>query len=124
VPVAAPRFVAAVAPRAGETFLTAGSQDRFYGTLLDQTLRQHGISTLILAGWRENGSVLYTAVGASLRNYTVIVADDATSAAHDYDVAIGRYQLLTQLHANAANAPLKPAAVTLSRTDLITLVSP
>jgi hypothetical protein len=49
-----------------------------------------------------------------------VVPDDATSAAKDYDVAIGRYQLLTQLNANAANEPLKKGAVTLSRTDLIT----
>ncbi len=45
--------------------------------------------------------MLYTAIGATLRNYTVVVADDATSAAHDYDIAIGRYRLLTQLNANA-----------------------
>lgn len=57
-------------------------------------LRRHGVSTLILAGWRENGSVL--------------------------DIAIGRYQLLTQLSNNAKNEPLKKGAVTLSRGDLIT----
>jgi nicotinamidase-related amidase len=96
-----------------------GAQDRFFGTLLDQLLRKRNIATLILAGWRENGSVLYTAVGATIRNYTVVVADDATSATQDYDVAIGRYQLLTQLNANPNNEPLKKAAVTLSRTDLI-----
>ena len=83
-------------------------------------LRRHGITTLILAGWRINGSVLYTAVGANLRNYTVVVAEDATSATTDYDIAIGRYQLLTQLNNNAKNEPLKKGAVTLSRSDLIT----
>jgi hypothetical protein len=36
------------------------------------------------------------------------------------DVAVGRYQLLTQLSSNAANEPLKAKASTLSRTDLIT----
>ena len=75
---------------------------------------------LILAGWRENGSVLYTAVGANLHNYTAVVAEDATSATTDYDIAIGRYQLLTQLNNNAKNEPLKKGAVTLSRGDLIT----
>ena len=43
-----------------------------------------------------------------------------TSASTDYDVAIGRYQLLTQLSNNAKNEPLKKGAVTLSRGDLIT----
>ena len=74
---------------------------------------------MILTGWRENGSVLYTAVGASLHNYTTVVAEDATSASSDYDVAIGRYQLLTQLANNAKNEPLKKGTVTLSRGDLI-----
>lgn len=119
-PVAQPPFLGPVAPITGERVITGGSQDRFFGTLLDQMLRQRSIVTLVLAGWRENGSLLYTAVGATIRNYTVVVADDATSATQDYDVAIGRYQLLTQLNANANNEPLKKRAVTLSRTDLIT----
>jgi nicotinamidase-related amidase len=119
-PVSQPSFLPAVAPHAGDTVFTGGAQDRFYGTLLDQWLRKRGITTLVLSGWRENGSLLYTAVAANLRGYTVVVADDATSAAQDYDVAIGRYQLLTQLNANPKNEPLRKGAVTLSRTDLIT----
>jgi nicotinamidase-related amidase len=119
-PIVQPPFLGAVAPIRGEPVLIGGSQDRFFGTLLDQWLRRRNILTLVLSGWRENGSVLYTAVGATIRNYTVVVADDATSATQDYDVAIGRYQLLTQLNANPNNEPLKSATVTLSRTDLIT----
>jgi nicotinamidase-related amidase len=119
-PIAQPPFLGMVAPIRGEPVVIGGSQDRFFGTLLDQLLRRRNIATLVLSGWRENGSVLYTAVGATIRNYTVVVADDATSAAQEYDVAIGRYQLLTQLNANPNNEPLKHATVTLSRTDLIT----
>ena len=119
-PVAQPPFLGPAAPVRGEFVVIGGSQDRFFGTLLDQLLRRRNIVTLVLSGWRENGSVLYTAVGATIRNYTVVVADDATSASQDYDVAIGRYQLLTQLNANPNNEPLKNATVTLSRTDLIT----
>jgi hypothetical protein len=50
----------------------------------------------------------------------VVVANDGTSAATDADVAIGRYQLLTQLNANANNEPLHKSATTLSKTDMIT----
>ncbi|MCA1645407.1 MAG: cysteine hydrolase [Chloroflexi bacterium] len=82
-------------------------------------MRARGIQRLVLVGCRENGWVLYTAVGGTLRTYTVVVADDGSSAAQDCDVAIGRYQLLTQLSANVNNVPLKKGAVTLSRTDLI-----
>jgi hypothetical protein len=40
--------------------------------------------------------------------------------ATDYEIAIGRYQILNQHSSNAENEPLKNRASTLSRTDLIT----
>jgi nicotinamidase-related amidase len=113
-------FLPAIAPQKGELIVLGAGQDRFYATSLDQLLNRHGVTNVILAGWRENGSVLYTAVGANLHNYTVVVAEDSTSASTDADIAIGRYQLLTQLSNNAKNEPLKKGAVTLSRSDLIT----
>jgi nicotinamidase-related amidase len=119
-PITPVAFLPAIAPQTGDPIVLGAGQDRFYSTALDGLLRRHGITTLILAGWRINGSVLYTAVGANLRNYTVVVAEDSTSATTDYDIAIGRYQLLTQLSNNAKNEPLKKGTVTLSRGDLIT----
>jgi nicotinamidase-related amidase len=120
IPATQPPILPEVAPADGDPVFAGLGQDRFFDTALDEMLRGRGIQNLILVGWRENGSVLYTAVGANLRTYTVVVADDGTSAATDADVAIGRYQLLTQLNANANNDPLKNGAVTLSKTDLIT----
>lgn len=114
-----PPFLAAVAPLKGDPIVIGAGQDRFYATNTDGLLRAHGITTLILAGWRENGSVLSTAIGANLRGYTVVVADDAVSAAKDYHVAVGRYQLLTQLYGNPKSDPLSKGAVTLSSSDLI-----
>ena len=119
-PASQPPILSEVAPSEGDPVITGYGQDRFFDTPLDELLRARSIKNLVLVGWRENGSVLYTAVGGSLRSYTVVVADDGTSAAQDYDVAIGRYQLLTQLNANPNNEPLRPAAVTLSRTSLMT----
>jgi nicotinamidase-related amidase len=118
-PTSAPPILPAVAPAPDDLVVRGQAQDRFFNTPLDENLQAHGITTLVLVGWRENGSVLYTAVGATIRGYTVVVADDGTSASQDYDVAIGRYQLLTQLNANPTNEPLRKAAATLSRTDLI-----
>jgi nicotinamidase-related amidase len=118
-PTSAPPILPAVAPAPDDPVVRGQAQDRFFNTPLDEILQAHGITTLVLVGWRENGSVLYTAVGATIRGYTVVVADDGTSASQDYDVAIGRYQLLTQLNANPTNEPLRKAAATLSRTDLI-----
>jgi nicotinamidase-related amidase len=118
-PATQPPILPEVTPADGDPVFAGLGQDRFFDTALDEMLRARGIQNLVLVGWRENGSVLYTAVGANLRTYAVVVADDGTSAATDADVAIGRYQLLTQLNANANNEPLKKGAVTLSRTDLI-----
>jgi isochorismate hydrolase len=108
-----------VSPAPGDPVFSGQGQDRFYNTDLDSLLQSHGITTIVLMGWREDGSVMYTSVGATLRGYTVVVADDGTSAAQAYDIAIGRYMMLTQLNSNPGNEPLRPMAVTLSRTDLI-----
>src|SRR5947209_19905504 len=120
VPATQPPILPDVAPAAGDPTVVGLAQDRFFATPLDVMLRTRGINKVVLVGWRYDGSVLYTAVGGAIRAYTVVVPDDATSAAQDYDLAVGRYQLLTQLNANATNDPLKPNAATLSRTDLIT----
>ncbi len=109
-----------VAPGQGDPIVAGAGQDRFYNTNLDSLLKAKNVTTLVLGGWRINGSVVYTSVGATLRGYTVVVPDDITSAATDYDVAIGRYQILTQLSSNTNNEPLKPKASTISRTDLMT----
>jgi len=118
-PATQPPILTDVAPAEGEPIVVGFGQDRFFDTPLDELLRARGIQRLVLVGWRENGSVLYTAVGGNLRTYTVVVVDDATSAAQDYDIAIGRYQLLTQLNSNPNNEPLHKGAVTLTLTDLI-----
>jgi len=109
-----------VLPASGDIKIESQAQDRFYKTDLDQTLKSKGITTLILAGWKVSGSVTYTSVGATLRGYTVVVPVDASLDATDYEIAIGRHQILHQHSANAENEPLKNKASTLSRTDLIT----
>ena len=97
-----------------------GSQNKFFNTTLDDVMRIHGIKTIILAGWRANGSILFTSHGATNLRYTVVLAVDATAAAQPFEVAIGLYQVLNLINSNPTNAPLKPGAVTLSRTDRIT----
>ena len=109
-----------VLPASGDIKIESQAQDRFYNTDLDQTLKAKGITTLILTGWKVSGSVTYTSVGATLRGYTVVVPIDTTLDGTDYEIAIGRYQILHQNSSNATNEPLKNRASTLSRTDLIT----
>src|SRR6478736_7278703 len=108
-----------VAPVEGDIKIVNTAQDRFYNTDLDKALKAKGITTIIMVGWKVSGSVTYTSVGATLRDYTVVIPVDTTTAATDYETAIGFYQILNQGNGNLANAPLKPKSVTLSRTDLI-----
>jgi nicotinamidase-related amidase len=85
-----------VAPVPGDITIENQAQDRFYNTGLDQALKAKGITTLILTGWKISGSVTYTSVGATLRGYTAVVPIDATSDATDYEIVIGKYQILNQ----------------------------
>lgn len=114
------KWLPEIAPQAGDIKIESQAQDRFYNTDLDKLLKAKGIKTLILTGWKVSGSVTYTSVGATLRGYTVVVPIDTSLDATDYEIAIGLYQILHQHSANAENEPLKAAASTLSRTDLIT----
>ena len=109
-----------VAPTAGDIKIVSTVQDRFYNTDLDKILKAKGIKTLIMVGWKISGSVTYTSVGAMARGYTVVVPMDTTSAGSSYETTIGFYNVLNSGTANLANQPLKPKAVTLSRTDMIT----
>jgi nicotinamidase-related amidase len=108
-----------VRPAPGDIKIESQAQDRFYKTDLDQMLKAKGITTLILTGWKVSGSVTYTSVGATLRGYTIVVPVDTSLDATDFEIAIGLHQILNQHSSNAANEPLKKAASTLSRTDLI-----
>ena len=108
-----------VVPAPGDIQIENQAQDRFYTTGLDKQLTAKGITTLILAGWKVSGSVTYTSVGATLRGYTVVVPIDAILDATDFEIAVGRHQILNQNSSNAGNEPLKERASTLSRTDLI-----
>ena len=114
------KWMPEVAPASGDIQVVNTAQDRFFNTDLDKTLKSKGIQTVILVGWKVSGSVTYTTVGATARNYTVVVPVDTTAAATDYETVIGFYQILNHLNGNLANQPLKPRAATLSRTDMIT----
>src|SRR5436190_13589464 len=109
-----------VAPAPNDIKIVNTAQDRFYNTDLDKALKAKGIRTLIMVGWKISGSVTYTSVGAMARDYTVVIPVDTTSAGSGYETTIGFYNVLNSGNANLANEPLKPKAVTLTRTDMIT----
>jgi nicotinamidase-related amidase len=114
------KWLPEVAPAPGDIKIMNVAQDRFYNTDLDKALKAKGVTTIIMVGWKVSGSVTYTSVGATLRDYTVVIPMDTTTAATDYETTIGFYQILNQGNGNLTNEPLKPKAPTLSRTDMIT----
>jgi nicotinamidase-related amidase len=114
------KWLPQVAPTPGDIKVESTAQDRFYNTDLDKALKAKGITTIIMVGWKVNGSVAYTSVGASLHDYTVVIPVDTTAATTDYEETIGFYQILSQANANLTNEPLKAKSSTLSRTDMIT----
>jgi hypothetical protein len=114
------KWLKEVAPAPSDIKVINTAQDRFYGTDLDKALKAKGIKTLIMVGWKISGSVTYTSVGAMARDYTVVIPVDTTSAGSGYETTIGFYNVLNSGNANLANEPLKPKAVTLTRTDMIT----
>jgi len=114
------KWLPEVAPAPGDIKIVNTAQDRFYNTDLDKALKAKGITTIIMVGWKVSGSVAYTSVGATVRDYTVVIPVDTTTATTDYETVIGFYQILNQGNGNLTNQPLKPKAPTLSRTDMIT----
>ena len=114
------KWLPEVAPAPGDIKIMNTAQDRFYNTDLDKALKAKGIATIIMVGWKVSGSLAYTSVGATVRDYTVVIPVDTTAATTDYETVIGFYQILNQGNANLTNEPLKPKSPTLSRTDMIT----
>jgi len=114
------KWLPEVAPTPGDIKIVNTAQDRFYNTDLDKALKAKGIKTIIMVGWKVSGSVAYTSVGATVRNYSVVIPVDTTTASTDYETTLGFYQILNQGNGNLTNEPSKLNAPTLSRTDMIT----
>ena len=113
-------YIADIAPQPGDAAVT-GRADKFYGTNLEQTLKDKAVETAVVVGSAANGAVLYTTFGLGLRGITVVVAQDGISGDPEFTETLTRWQLLNQPgFANPNNMPLDKGHVTLSTTDKIT----
>jgi nicotinamidase-related amidase len=99
-----------VAPLAHEPRVQAGP-DKFLGTDLEKTLKDKGITTVIVTGTASNGAVLYTASGAVFRGMNAIVPVDGMSAVDPYAELSTVFTFM--------NAPRVSAKTTLTRSDMI-----
>lgn len=69
----------AVAPQAGDTIITKLRWDAFFGTELENILRNLDVTRLIIAGLQTNVCVETTSRTALMKNFEVAVPEDAVS---------------------------------------------
>ncbi|MGI6034586.1 MAG: isochorismatase family cysteine hydrolase [Limnochordia bacterium] len=67
-------------PREGERIIFKRRYSAFFGTDLDLTLRELGVTELVLVGVCTNICILYTAADARMRGYHVIVFPEAVAS--------------------------------------------
>lgn len=73
-------IVEELAPRPGDYIIPKRRYSAFFGTDLDATLREMGITELVLVGVCTNICVLYTAADARMLNYGVTVIKNAVAS--------------------------------------------
>ncbi len=102
--------MADVAPLANEPHVQSGP-NKFRNTELETILKNKGITTVIVTGTAANGAVLSTAMGATLRGFTVIAPVDGLSSVEAYADLSTVYTFTT--------APALVGKSTLTRSGMI-----
>jgi nicotinamidase-related amidase len=119
-PTAGSTYIADIAPQPGDAAVS-GRADKFFGTNLEQILKDKAVETAVVVGSAANGAVLYTTFGLGLRGITVVIAQDGISGDPEFTETLTRWQVLNEPgFANPNNTPLDKGHVTLSTTDKIT----
>jgi nicotinamidase-related amidase len=91
------QVVEELAPREDDATVRKPRYDAFYGTQLEHMLRQWGVDTLIICGTVANICVFYTAAGAAMRWFNVVVPKDCISSFNDFDMEASLSQTATLL---------------------------
>ena len=94
-----------LAPAANEPVVSSGV-DKFINTDLEKILKDKGVTTVVVTGTAAHGAVLYTASGAAMRGFKVIVPVDGMSAEMPYIEQYVAWHLV--------NAPVISPAMTLT----------
>jgi len=103
-------IVKEVGPAAGEPVLQVRG-DKFFGNDLEKQLKDKGVDTVVLVGTSANGAVMFTAIGASQRNFKAIVPIDTMPADTAYQEQLAIWEI--------ANGPGVREDSTLTRTDML-----
>ena len=99
-----------VAPTGKEPYVQAGP-NKFLNTDLEKILKDHGITTVIVAGTTASGAVMHTADEAVFRGLKVVAPVDTISAENTFMEQYVAYHFTT--------APRVGAATTLTSVSMI-----
>jgi nicotinamidase/pyrazinamidase len=82
--------VADLKPEPGDTVIPKTTYSGFYGTTLEETLRNLGVNAVRLTGCVTHICIMFTASDAVLRDYAVTVVQDGVAgiAREDHDAAL------------------------------------
>ena len=94
-PTAGSTYIADIAPQPGDAAVS-GRADKFFGTNLEQILKDKAVETAVVVGSAANGAVLYTTFGLGLRGITVVVAQDGISGDPEFTETLTRWQPLKE----------------------------
>jgi nicotinamidase-related amidase len=103
-------FVKELAPAGGEKILR-GKGDKFVGSDMEKILKEKGITTVLVMGTAGHQAVLYTALGAVLRDFKAIVPIDTMPSDEPYMEQFTIWEI-------ANGSQLKDSA-TLTRSDMV-----
>jgi nicotinamidase-related amidase len=90
-----------------------GGPDKFIGSDLDDRLKKHGITTVILCGTSAQGVGIGTASGAVQRGYKVIYPIDCLPSESAFREAYAAW------HMGGGGPPVTTKSVTVTRSDMI-----
>jgi len=101
-----PEIAKELTPADGEPIFSSGV-DKFVNTDLEKFLKDKGVTTVIVVGNAAHGAVLYTASGAAMRGFKVIIPVDGVSSDTAYSEQYVAWHLV--------NAPVISPAMTLTK---------
>ncbi|MFI7636396.1 cysteine hydrolase family protein [Nonomuraea sp. NPDC049400] len=80
---ARPDLIEPIVPPADCAFLPKVRHSAFFGTSLEYLLRQRDVRTVLLAGQVTEQCVLYSALDAYIREFSIMVPPDCVAAIHE-----------------------------------------
>ena len=93
--------------------IVKSSVDKFFGTDLEDHLKQANINTVIIVGTAAEGAVLHTTAGAAMRGFNAVVPVDGLSSSTLYAEQYTVWHLV--------NSPGTKKRTTLTRMNMISL---